>query len=108
MNNYKQYSVYVIELDQEVSFLEFDKLRIEQVLTNYISNALKFTESGGDIIIRSKLVTSENELTGEENAAIQISVSDSGVGIPPEEQDKVFNKYEQTEAGKDETAFGSY
>jgi PAS domain S-box-containing protein len=96
-----------IELDQEISFLEFDKLRIEQVLTNYISNALKFTESSGEIVIRSKLVTSENELTGEENTSVQISVSDSGVGIPPEEQEKVFNKYEQTEAGKDASLKGT-
>ena len=38
---------------------------------------------------------------------VEVGVSDTGVGIPPEEQGKVFSKYEQTEAGKDASLKGT-
>ncbi len=97
----------VLDLDPEISLLQFDKLRIEQVLNNYLSNALKFTDEGGKITIRSKLKKEKNELTGEEILYVHVSVQDTGVGIPYEEQEKVFSKYEQTEAGKDASLKGT-
>lgn len=96
-----------IELDLNLSLMQFDKLRIEQVISNYISNAIKFTEENGNIEIQSKMVKEQNALTGEEVMAAHVSVKDSGVGIPSDEQDKVFNKYEQTEAGKDASLKGT-
>ncbi|HGY56981.1 MAG TPA: PAS domain-containing protein [Caldithrix abyssi] len=96
-----------IDLDPNIALMEFDKMRIEQVLSNYISNAIKFTDKGGKVEIRSKLVKEYNELTSEESMAVHVAVKDSGVGIPYDEQDKVFNKYEQTEAGKDASLKGT-
>ena len=96
-----------IELDLNLSLIQFDELRIEQVISNYISNAIKFTEENGNIEIQSKMVKEQNALTGEEVMAAHVSVKDSGVGIPSDEQDKVFNKYEQTEAGKDASLKGT-
>jgi len=94
-------------LDNNISLQQFDKMRIEQVLSNFISNALKFTSAGGDITITSKLVKETNELTKEETMAAHVSVEDTGVGIPLDEQKKVFSKYEQTEAGKDASLKGT-
>jgi PAS domain S-box-containing protein len=96
-----------IKLDPDIELMKFDKMRIEQVLSNYLSNAIKFTSKNGTIEISSKLVKKENELTGEEILTVQIAVKDSGVGIPEDEQSKVFNKYEQTEAGKDASLKGT-
>ncbi len=96
-----------LDLDDNISFLQFDRLRIEQVLNNYLSNAIKFTEPGGKVTVSSRLVKEKNELTGEEVMAVHVAVKDTGVGIPPEEQQKVFNKYEQTEAGKDASLKGT-
>ncbi len=96
-----------LDLDENISFLQFDRLRIEQVLNNYLSNAIKFTHSGGKVKVSSRLVKEKNELTGEETMAVHVAVQDTGVGIPPEEQEKVFNKYEQTEAGKDASLKGT-
>ena len=96
-----------IYLDDNISLQQFDKLRIEQVLSNYLSNAIKFTARGGDISITSKLVKGINELTNEATMSVHVAVKDSGVGIPQEEQGKVFNKYEQTEAGKDAALKGT-
>ena len=96
-----------IELDNNISLQQFDKLRIEQVISNYLSNAIKFTERGGQITLASKLVKGVNELTGENIMSVYVSVTDTGVGIPVEEQTKVFSKYEQTEAGKDAALKGT-
>jgi signal transduction histidine kinase len=96
-----------LRLDPNISFQQFDKLRIEQVINNYLSNAIKFTHRGGMITVSSKLIHETNELTGEETMAARVAVKDNGVGIPPEEQGKIYSKYEQTEAGKDASLKGT-
>jgi len=96
-----------LKLDSDISLMQFDKLRIEQVLSNYLSNAIKFTDKSGNIELKSKLVKKCNELTGDETMTVHVSVKDSGVGIPTDEQTKVFSKYEQTEAGKDASLKGT-
>ena len=63
-----------------------DRDRIVQVLTNLVSNALKFTDAGGRIEI-------EAEVTGEDR--VQISVSDSGIGVAEEDQGKIFDRFKQ-------------
>ena len=98
---------FKLSLDENISFLNIDKMRIEQVLNNFISNAIKFTPEKGTIKISSKLIKRINELSGKEEILARVSVKDTGVGISPEEQSKVFNKYEQTEAGKDASLKGT-
>jgi PAS domain S-box-containing protein len=94
-------------LDENIPFLYFDKFRLEQVFRNYLSNALKFTPPEGNISIVSKLKKKKNDQTGETDLFVEASVSDTGVGIDKEEIHKVFNKYEQTEAGKDASLKGT-
>jgi len=96
-----------IRLDEKVPLMAFDKMRIEQVLTNYLSNALKFTNNDGRIEVGSKLLEQRQALSGKSRQEVQIWVKDSGVGISEEEQAKVFSKYEQTEAGKDASLKGT-
>jgi signal transduction histidine kinase/DNA-binding response OmpR family regulator len=71
-----------------------DDQRLTQVLTNLLSNAVKFTPEGGDIAIGARL-------TGEENGryTVQISVTDTGIGISPEQQARLFTSFQQAEAG---------
>ena len=64
----------------------FDKSRVLQIVNNLISNALKFTEKG-TITLEAKLSLDKNRM--------QISVGDTGVGIPKDSQAKLFNKFEQ-------------
>jgi PAS domain S-box-containing protein len=61
-----------------------DRHKLEQVFLNLVHNALKFTPERGQLIVRSH-VTSDQRLT--------ITVADTGCGIPPEHQDKVFEKF---------------
>ena len=63
----------------------FDPARILQVLTNLISNALKFTPRGGQVTVRVERVDEE----------IRFSVSDTGEGISADHLDAVFERYHQ-------------
>jgi signal transduction histidine kinase len=54
-------------------------------MTNLLSNAIKFTPEGGRVIVRA-------DLDGDR---VRIQVSDTGVGIAPEEQERVFEKFRQ-------------
>jgi len=112
---YEHYQVLVKEkklklikkLDENIPYLNFDKFRIEQVLRNYLSNAIKFTPPEGKISITSKLNKRKNEMTSKTDMVVDVSVVDTGVGIAKDELKKVFNKYEQTEAGKDASLKGT-
>jgi PAS domain S-box-containing protein len=98
---------FIKELDHNIPYLSFDKFRLEQVMRNYLSNALKFTPQGGTIRISSDLKKVQNELTHDVDLYVDVTVTDSGVGISEKEIDKIFNKYEQTEAGKDASLKGT-
>lgn len=67
-----------------------DISRIRQVLVNLVNNGIKFTNDGS-VIIQTKLLKKENGI-----ATIQFSVSDTGVGISKEDQDKLFTKFFRT------------
>lgn len=62
-----------------------DPDKITQVLANLVDNAIKFTDEGGRITIQAE----------EKNEHIEVSVTDTGRGIPPEELDEVFDKFKQ-------------
>jgi len=69
-----------------------DSLRISQVLTNLLSNAIKFTQNG------SVLVKATLSSEGEKTDIVLFSVKDSGVGIPKDRQDFLFDIYAQADS----------
>ncbi|MEI6438324.1 MAG: hybrid sensor histidine kinase/response regulator [Candidatus Omnitrophota bacterium] len=75
-----------VEPGAAVPAVTYDKDRLIQVLSNLISNALKFTDKGG-ITVVTNLVPGGNE--------VRIGIRDTGVGIPPEHFDKLFKKFQQ-------------
>jgi len=70
-------------------YLIGDKLRLAQILMNLVSNALKFTNNG-KVIISANLVKVENK-----SHYIEFQISDNGVGIALNDQDKIFDKFVQ-------------
>ncbi|MCE2890646.1 MAG: ATP-binding protein [Aquidulcibacter sp.] len=68
-----------------------DPTRIKQVLYNLVSNAVKFTQSG------SVLVTITADDVGENRRALTIAVKDTGIGIEPEVQGRLFERFSQAE-----------
>lgn len=70
-----------------------DPLRIQQILTNLVSNAIKFTHAG---FVRIVLVERTNAETGI--SEVHIKVSDSGIGIAPDKLATIFDKFTQADA----------
>ncbi|MCR9201370.1 MAG: response regulator [Planctomycetaceae bacterium] len=68
-----------------------DPLRLRQILTNLLNNALKFTESG-HVILRVSLTAS-----GESESTIQFCIADTGIGIPADRVDTIFDKFTQAD-----------
>lgn len=80
----------IVDTDPAIpEFLIGDKLRLSQVLVNLASNALKFTKKG-EIRIITKQLRIENSCH-----YIEFTISDNGVGIAKEDQDKIFEKFVQ-------------
>jgi signal transduction histidine kinase len=82
---YLQNIKFNVSIPEDNSTIWVDKLRVQQILINLVSNALKFTTRGGKIRLKvEKVVISDRRLR------YKISVSDEGPGVDPEELQKLF------------------
>lgn len=73
-----------------------DSLRLNQILSNLLSNALKFTPSGGSIQLRvTRIAPPNNAAKQNNNIWLRFEVSDTGCGIAEENFDKIFESFEQ-------------
>jgi signal transduction histidine kinase len=77
------------EIDPEVRLVSGDERRIRQVLFNLLSNAVKFTPEGGRIDVNAARVGDE----------VQVAVADTGPGIAPEDVERIFEEFQQTDVG---------
>ncbi len=82
--------------------LQTDGRRLNQVLRNLLSNAFKFTERGS-VKVNIRPVKEgwkrRSETLAKANGVIAVSISDSGIGIPKEKQDIIFESFQQVDAG---------
>jgi len=74
-----------IAVDERLAQVRADERKIRQVVLNLLSNAIKFTPEGGRIEIRTVPV----------DGSVEVSVSDTGVGIAPEDQEAIFEEFRQ-------------
>ena len=82
--------VLEVESDPGVDTIEADERKVRQVLFNLLSNAVKFTPTGGTVSVRTRA----------RSDAVEISVEDTGVGIAPEDQGRIFEEFGQAKEGK--------
>ena len=83
-----------IHIDESIpSLLIGDDQRLAQVITNLLGNAVKFTPEGGSIGCSSRLLGKEDDL-----CEIQVTVTDSGIGIKAEQQSRLFQSFQQAES----------
>jgi len=80
------------DIDLQRCSLPFDRDRIDQVLRNLLANALKFSESGGEICCTTRSVEKEGRTW------LKVSVRDQGIGLPEDELDTIFDKFIQSSA----------
>ena len=74
------------ELPASLPMVNADVGRVGQVIGNLLTNAIKFTERGGRIVVRARAAA----------PFVEISVTDTGSGIPPDEQPRVFDRFWQS------------
>ena len=77
------------EADPDVDVVDGDERRIKQVIFNLLSNAVKFTPTGGEVDVSTMRV----------NGEVRVSVADTGPGIAPEDRERIFEEFQQTEVG---------
>jgi PAS domain S-box-containing protein len=75
-----------LQLEAPRSYIRADAVKLEQVLSNLIGNALKFTPQGGKVSIVTR-----NEASGK----LVVEVSDTGIGIPSDALSRIFSPFEQ-------------
>ena len=74
-----------VKVDERLGDIVGDERKIKQILLNLLSNAVKFTPEGGRITINARPT----------NGSVEISVTDTGIGIAEEDQPKIFEEFRQ-------------
>jgi signal transduction histidine kinase len=74
-----------LSVDERLGHIQADERKVRQVVLNLLSNAIKFTPEGGRIEV----------LAAPKGAFVEVSVTDTGVGIAPEDQEAVFEEFRQ-------------
>ncbi|MDQ6857446.1 MAG: GAF domain-containing protein [Chloroflexota bacterium] len=78
-----------LKLDRAVPLMELDRDKIDQVLINLLSNAMKYSPDGGLITVTTRV----------EGDSVHVFVRDPGLGIPADSLEKVFERYSRLESG---------
>jgi signal transduction histidine kinase len=86
------------KIDPALPKVRLDEGRLKQILFNLLSNAVKFSPSGGIVVITCRLVSEEESPLDLET--VRIDVADQGIGIPPDELQRIFDEFYQTEDGR--------
>jgi signal transduction histidine kinase len=83
------------EVNELVTYVDEEK--IEKIIHNLLSNAFKFTKEGGEVILHLRAA----------EKSVVISVRDSGIGIPEEQLDKIFDRFYQVDSSQTRSYEGS-
>src|SRR5262249_40698535 len=80
----------LVEAQENLGTLTVDPMRLRQILLNLLSNACKFTK-GGEVTLRARRVANGRDW-------IEVAVADTGIGMTPEQQAKLFEEFSQADA----------
>ena len=87
----------IVDFPSEEKFVHVDSLRVSQVITNILSNAIKYSDEGAKITVYSKL----NE------DSVEIIVKDTGMGIPKEDLSRIFERFYRVDKARSRAMGGT-
>ena len=82
-----------LKVEPNLPLVQTDAGKLQQILFNFLANAIKFTPSSGTVTLAASLLDAEGE-----HPHIKIDVTDTGPGIPPEDHDRIFEKFTQLDS----------
>jgi signal transduction histidine kinase len=88
-----------VEFSPDLPNIWADRIRVAQVLTNLVSNAHKYTPEGGEIVVSAEKSANHWDPQGPPEV-VHIWVKDNGIGISPEDQRKIFQRFFRSEDQK--------
>jgi signal transduction histidine kinase len=98
-----------LDVPPDLPMVETDAGKLQQILFNFLSNAVKFTPAGGTVTLRAAALAPPEhpDATGHRRARVSLAVTDTGPGIAPDDQPRVFEKFTQLDATVTKTHGGT-
>lgn len=81
------------QVSADLPLITGDQERLVQVLANLVDNAIKYTPEGGQITVAARRIPAARDKTGSQLDGIELSVADSGIGIPEQDRPRVFERF---------------
>ena len=76
-----------VSLDANLGEIEADERKVRQIVLNLLSNAVKFTPTGGHVTVGASAI----------DGSFQVSIRDTGIGIAPDDQERIFDEFQRTD-----------
>lgn len=89
---------FEVRIPEELPEVRADPDRVEEALINLLDNAARYSPENEDIVVESR----------PEGSMVVIAVTDYGPGVPKEDQERIFEKYESADSGRDSSGLGLY
>jgi signal transduction histidine kinase/DNA-binding response OmpR family regulator len=96
--------IYRFKLAETSTLVHFDRDKLDKIACNLITNAFKFTPEGGEISVKLALIPNEKNNTPD---FLELSVRDSGIGIPEGQIERIFDRFYQVDDSKVEKQEGT-
>ncbi|HXH85467.1 MAG TPA: ATP-binding protein [Nitrospira sp.] len=89
----KKHHRLIAQVSSDLPLVNGDQERLVQVLANLVDNAIKYTPEGGQITVTARRIPIAENRTEPQQDGIELSVTDTGIGIPEQDRPRVFERF---------------